>query len=64
MGDFGVVVAIATPILGLVIWAVRQEGRINAHDLLHGAHDRKHEEIREDLTYIRQRIDSALNGKH
>lgn len=27
-----VVSAVAIPIVGLVVWAVRQEGRINTHD--------------------------------
>ena len=60
---------------GIVIWAIRQEGRLNTHDQQHAEHKtqiekvaaealRRHDEVREDLLYIRQRIDAALNGKH
>ena len=58
-----------------VIYAIRQEGRINLHDKRHDDHEKRFEELRgdtenlrsemrEDLDYIRNRIDAALNGRH
>jgi hypothetical protein len=41
--------------IGSVIWAVRQEGRINKHAL-------ELRLMREDLKYIRARIDRAIGG--
>lgn len=55
---WGVPTAIAA-----VVWAVRQEGRLNAHDRQHAEHDKRHGELREDISYIRERIDSALHGR-
>jgi len=63
-----------TLVLG-VVWLVRLEGRVNEHERQHNAHKerdeeikadfiRRHEEVRSDLTYIRDRLDRALNGKH
>jgi hypothetical protein len=37
-------------------WLFRLEGRINGHDQMIAA-------IREDLHYVRSRIDRALNGR-
>jgi hypothetical protein len=51
-------------VVGLVAWAVRQEGRINLHAALHEEHAKRHHEIKEDIEYIRERIDRALNGRH
>lgn len=45
----------ALSVSGLV-WLIRLEGRVNTHQELHRA-------LREDLTYIRNRIDRALNGR-
>jgi hypothetical protein len=56
------VVTIVVPALGGIVWLLRLEGRINAHDLEHREHARRYAEMREDLAYIRQRIDKALNG--
>lgn len=47
--------AIASAFIGGIVWLVRLEGRVNTNEALHQA-------LREDLTYIRDRIDSALNG--
>lgn len=49
--------AIGVPIAGVVIWLLRLEGRVNTHGELH-------KQLREDVTYIRERIDRAINGKH
>ncbi len=49
--------------LTALVWAVRQEGRVNAHDRELNAHAKRHDELRDDISYIRERIDSALNGR-
>ena len=51
-------------VIGYIVWLVRLEGRVNGHDREHKEHKDRHDEMREDLAYIRQRIDKALNGKH
>lgn len=48
-------VVVAVPVVGVGIWLLRLEGRLNTHAALHDA-------LREDVTYIRSRIDRALNG--
>jgi hypothetical protein len=47
--------AVGVPLLGAVIWLIRLEGRINTHAALHDA-------LKDDVGYIRSRIDAALNG--
>ncbi len=42
-------------VIGVVVWLVRLEGRINTQSALYA-------QMREDVTYIRERIDAALNG--
>lgn len=56
--DVSTVVAIAVPTVGVIVWLVRQEGRINGHDVqING--------IEDDVRYIRDRIDRAINnGNH
>lgn len=51
-------------VVAVVVWLVRIEGRVNGHDREHMEHAKRHDEMREDLSYIRDRIDRALNGKH
>lgn len=58
----GELVTGAVTLVALVAWAVRQEGRINLHAALHEEHAKRHAEIKEDVNYIRERIDRALNG--
>jgi hypothetical protein len=41
--------------IGGLVWLIRLEGRINTHDALH-------DKLASDVTYIRARIDKALNG--
>lgn len=53
--DVPTAVSIAVPTIGAVIWLVRLEGRINTGDSITAG-------LREDVTYIRNRIDQALNG--
>ena len=44
----------AIPVVGVIVWFVRLEGRVNTQDAIM-------KEFREDLAYIRQRIDRAIN---
>lgn len=62
--DAGVVVTVTASAVAVVVWLVRLEGRVNGHDREHKIHADRHEELREDISYIRERIDSALNGRH
>lgn len=47
--------AVGLPAIGVVIWLIRLEGRVNTQDTIN-------KQVRDDLTYIRGRIDKALNG--
>jgi len=49
-------VAVGVPAVGGVIWLVRLEGRVNVNEALH-------KELKDDVSYIRERIDTALNGR-
>jgi hypothetical protein len=51
------VVAIVVPTVTVIVWLVKQEGRISSHD-------REIGDVKGDVRYIRERIDRALNGKH
>lgn len=62
--DTGQVMTGFSVLLGAVIWLIRLEGRVNTHDREHRTHRERVEELREDLAYIRARIDNALSGKH
>jgi hypothetical protein len=44
------------PAIGVIVWLVRLEGRVNGHDLLL-------KDIREDLAYIRARLDALVNHR-
>ncbi len=44
--EIGTGVTIALAIVGALVWAVRQEGRVNNHDVLHIQHQKRAEEIR------------------
>jgi hypothetical protein len=50
-------VAVAVPAVGVLVWLVRLEGRIDKNESVTSA-------LRADVTYIRDRIDAALNGHH
>lgn len=54
--DIQTAVAIGIPAGGAIYWLIRLEGRIDRHD------DR-YRELRDDVTYIRNRIDRALYGQ-
>lgn len=49
-------IAVLVPAAGVVVWLLRLEGRVNTNQALHDA-------LKADVTYIRDRIDRALNGK-
>jgi hypothetical protein len=55
--DTATLVTIALPVVGGIVWLVRLEGRINNNETITSA-------LRADVTYIRNRIDQALNGHH
>lgn len=40
----------------MLVWLIRLEGRVNTNEALHL-------ELRRDVSYIRDRIDKALNGR-
>ena len=64
MTEPGLVLSAVVTFVALVAWAVRQEGRINSHDKELLDHAKKHDELREDISYIRNRIDSAVGRHH
>ncbi len=49
------IVASISLVIGVVVWLVRLEGRVNTQAALYA-------QMRADVTYIRERIDAALNG--
>ena len=55
MNDVNVFLPSALAAIGGLVWLIRLEGRINTHDALH-------DKLASDVTYIRSRIDKALNG--
>lgn len=57
------VMTVGGSLVGLVVWSVRLEGRVNTHEQRHHQHDKAHDEIKADVQYIRARIDAALNGR-
>lgn len=54
--DTSVAVSLTFGAVAALAWLFRLEGRINGHDQMIAA-------IREDLHYVRSRIDRALNGR-
>ncbi len=46
---------VGTPAVAVLVWLIRLEGRVNTHQALH-------EKLANDVAYIRNRIDAALNG--
>jgi hypothetical protein len=52
-----VLLSVGIPVLGGVVWLVRQEGRINTHEEKHKQHEERAREIKEDLSYIRTKLD-------
>jgi hypothetical protein len=42
--------------VGVIVWLVRLEGRVTSHD-------RELRDIKDDVRYIRTRIDQAIEGR-
>lgn len=65
--DVALLYGVTVTMVGVVVWSIRQEGRINAHDQLFDerkqqAEDR-HGEVINRLVRIEGKLD-ASNGKH
>ena len=64
--DLGLLLAVAILALGGLIWLIRLEGRVVAHDAIlldfKRINELAHNEMREEVHYIRMRIDSAINS--
>lgn len=62
---FEQIVALALPFIGALIWLIRLEGRVKSHDReladMKDTHEKAVAQIREDLRYIKNRIDTALD---
>ncbi len=67
------VIGMVSTVVVVVVWLVRMEGRVNtqeqrhtdhiqANSKEHEQHKKRHEELRDDILYIRDRIDRAING--
>lgn len=65
MYETAVLVTSITTTLGIVVWGVRQEGRINGHDTLFMTQektaDERHTDLKDRLERIETKLDS-LNG--
>lgn len=61
----GIGIAMGGAVAGVGLYVIRAEmrGDITRLDGRMDLHSRLHEELREDVTYIRDRIDRALNGR-
>lgn len=59
MTDLQTIFALATPAVVVVIWLIRLEGRVNTNQAVNAAN---YGELKDDIRYIRDRIDRALNG--
>lgn len=51
--DANAVMTVAVPAIGVIIWLLRLEGRVNTSE-------QRFTDLKEDVQYIRQRIDKAL----
>jgi hypothetical protein len=47
--------AVLVPVVVAIFWFARLEGRVNTQE-------KRHEDLTDDVKYIRDRIDRALNG--
>ena len=54
--DIQAAFALAVPAVGVIVWLVRLEGRINTNEALQKT-------VLAEVQYIRERIDRALNGR-
>ena len=55
MGETQPMLAVVVPAVAVIVWLIRLEGRVNTQAALQV-------ELKEDVKYIRERIDRALNG--
>lgn len=56
MADSQILVSAGALCVAALVWLIRLEGRVNGHDLETKA-------LREDVSYIRDRIDKALDSR-
>ena len=76
--DISLFVMVGLAGLGGLVWLIRLEGRVVAHDhqvsdlrvmneqehtQIRAGNDQDHEQMREELHYIRMRIDAAVNSR-
>ena len=52
---------VTVALFGLLVWVLRLEGKVNLHATLFEQNTLAHKDIKEDLMYIRGRIDAAIN---
>jgi hypothetical protein len=63
-GLTSVIISVGMACLGAIIWLIRLEGRVNTNEALHTVLKEQHGQLADDVRYIRERIDDALNGRH
>jgi hypothetical protein len=51
-------------LVSITAWLYKVQGRVDVHDVKHQQHDLNHEAVREDLQYIRERIDEAITKQY
>jgi hypothetical protein len=51
------IIALGLPAIGVIVWLVRLEGRINTNEALQKS-------VLDEVQYIRRRIDRAINSGH
>ena len=49
-------IPLALSAVGVIVWLIRLEGRVNTHA-------QRFNDLKDDVQYIRERIDRALNGR-
>jgi cytochrome c-type biogenesis protein CcmH/NrfF len=55
-----IILPLVLALLGGVVWMVRLEGRVNGHDRELLSHEKRFDAIKDDIRYVRDRIDRAL----
>lgn len=61
--ESGAALTVALSFIGGIVWLIRLEGRVNTNEALHATLKENHDELKDDVRYIRERIDRALNHK-
>lgn len=64
MYDVAAIVTSVATTLGVVVWGVRQEGRINVHDTLFKTQEKTADERHTDLKDRLERIETKLDSLH